>query len=218
MCLTLIVTGWPIGTEKQGLLAVTRLKPLKEWNWCVLLKRFKCTHVSYFDAFVQKKWTFQNDISSKNVRSAKYLFSKEFELSLTKNIFTFPMERKKLLPVKWTFFASKFSDKKDIACNKFFTSAREQKNPSFFFLIVKLFCHFMIDCSAEKLANSCFLPVDVFCEILPFILGNSSSDLHRVFFVFVQLWFKVDEGTCIPWLLISAMLYFASNSEGWSKS
>ena len=142
MCLTLIVTGWPIGTEKQGLLAVTWLKPLKELNWCLLLKRFKCTQVSYFDAFVRKKWTFQNDISSKNREISKISFQQRIRIVIDQKHFYISNGKKKIVAGQMNIFCFKIFRQKNIACNKFFTSAREQKKPLFFFLIVKLFCHF----------------------------------------------------------------------------
>ena len=120
--------------------------------------------------FVKKSWDQQNIFSAKNSNC-----------HWPKTFLHFQWKEKNCCRSNEHFLLQNFPDKKYRMQQILYISARTKKN-SFFFLIVKLFCHFMIDCSAEKLANSCFLPVDVFCEILPFILGNSSSDLHRVFF------------------------------------
>ena len=98
---------------------------------------------------MRRKLTFRNswsedmDLSKrrfvKNVRSAKYLFSKEFELSSTKNSFTFRL-KKNCCRSNEHFLLENFQTK-NMACNKFFTSEREQKN-LFFYLVVKRFCHF----------------------------------------------------------------------------
>ena len=117
---------------------------------------------------------------------SKISFQQRIRIVIDQKHFYISNGKKKIVAGQMNIFCFKiFRQKISHATNSL--HQRENKKTSFFFLIVKLFCHFMIDCSAEKSANSCFLPVDVFCEILPFILGNSSSDLHRVFFVFVQL-------------------------------
>ena len=142
MCLTLIVTGWPIGTEKQGLLAVTRLKPLKEWNWCVLLKRFKCTQVSYFDAFVQKKWTFQNDISSKNREISKISFQQRIRIVIDQKHFYISNGKKKIVAGQMNIFCFKIFRQKRYRMQQILYISARTKKPLFFLFNCKTFLSF----------------------------------------------------------------------------
>ena len=175
------------------------------WKGLNALKSAISTHL--FGRNGHFKTTFRQKI----VRSAKYLFSKEFELSLTKNIFTFPMERKKLLPVKWTFFASKFSDKKYRMQQILYISARTKKT-SFFLFNCKTFLSFLwLIVLLKNWQIRVFYPLMcfarfylLFSEILRVTYTTCFSENLEC--VFVQLWFKVDECTVIS--------YLASNTKG----
>ena len=207
MCLTLIVTGWPIGTEKQGLLAVTRLKPLKELNWCLLLKRFKCTHVSYFDAFVRKKWTFQNDISSKNREISKISFQQRIRIVIDQKHFYISNGKKKIVAGQMNIFCFKiFQTKKYRMQQILYISAKTKK--LFFLFNCKTFLSFLwLIVLLKNWQIRVFYPLMcfarfylLFSEILRVTYTACFSENLEC--VFVQLWFKVDEFTYIPLFLI----------------